>query len=116
MTKIMRSIGMQSPAVAAAPRRRPRVPPRFSGRFVPRFVTGLVILLVWEIVVRAVAPAYVAKPSTVADGDPARDHRPRFLRRAGRHAGGGGRGIGHRDGVGTVIGLLMGRSPIVERG
>ena len=38
---------------------------RWSGPFVPRLITGLAIILVWEIVVRAVAPAYVAKPSTV---------------------------------------------------
>jgi hypothetical protein len=38
---------------------------RWSGAFLPRLLTGLAILLAWEVVVRGLAPAYVAKPSTV---------------------------------------------------
>ena len=36
-----------------------------SGAFMPRVITGFAILLTWELVVRAFAPAYVAKPTTV---------------------------------------------------
>src|SRR5262249_32919006 len=35
------------------------------GALLPRLITGLSILLLWEVVVRGFAPAYVAKPSTV---------------------------------------------------
>src|SRR5262249_21986916 len=40
-------------------------PALLTGNFLPRFVTGLVILMGWELVVRAFAPAYVAKPTGV---------------------------------------------------
>ena len=51
----------QAPSFAAAVPQR-----RFELRhFLPRLIAGLAILLAWEFVVRAFAPAYVAKPTTV---------------------------------------------------
>ena len=58
---------------------------------------ALAILLVWEIVVRAFAPAYVAKPSTVLLAIPRVIVDPAFLQRARRDARRGRRRPRHRD-------------------
>ncbi len=71
------SIGIVTAAAPSAPTRsRAAVP---AGSFVPRLLAGAVILLGWEIVVRAIAPAYVAKPSTVALAIPRVLTDPEFL-------------------------------------
>ena len=49
-----------------------RLPSAAFGVVLPRLIAGAVILLTWETVVRLFAPPYVAKPTTIADGDPAR--------------------------------------------
>ncbi len=36
------------------------------GAIVPRLIAGLALMALWEVVVRGLAPAYVAKPTTVA--------------------------------------------------
>ncbi|MFZ0175146.1 MAG: hypothetical protein WAL11_06235, partial [Pseudolabrys sp.] len=56
---------------------------RWSGAFVPRLITGLAIILVWEIVVRVSAPAYVAKPSGVLLAIPKVIIEPAFLQALG---------------------------------
>src|SRR6202035_1197677 len=48
-----------------------------------RVVCGLVILLMWELVVRAFAPAYVAKPTTVVMAIPRVIVDPAFLEATG---------------------------------
>ena len=50
-----------------------------SGAFMPRLITGFAILLTWELVVRAFAPAYVAKPTTVILAIPKVTTEPAFL-------------------------------------
>ena len=89
------SIGIASAAVPTAPAASRAAAP--AGSFLPRLLAGAVILLAWEFVVRAIAPAYVAKPSTVRAGDPARDRRSRVSQCARRNACRGRRRIGHYD-------------------
>jgi len=54
-----------------------------SGAWLPRLITGFVILLSWEIVVRAFAPAYVAKPTGVILAIPKVLTEPAFLQALG---------------------------------
>src|ERR1017187_6605417 len=52
--------------VSASAPTTPRVEARRgAGSFVPRLATGVALLLVWAIVVRAFAPAYLVKPRLV---------------------------------------------------
>jgi NitT/TauT family transport system permease protein len=88
---------------------------RFAGTFVPRFVTGLIILVVWELVVRAFAPAYVAKPTTVVMAIPRVIVDPAFLTATGNTLLAVAEGLAIALVAGTIIGLAMGRSPIAER-
>jgi ABC-type nitrate/sulfonate/bicarbonate transport system permease component len=104
------AIGAASvPAATTAPRRPP------AGSFGPRFVTGAAILLVWELMVRAVAPAYVAKPTTVLLAVPRVVVDPAFLRALGQTLAAVAEGLAVTLVAGTVIGLLMGRSAVVDR-
>jgi ABC-type nitrate/sulfonate/bicarbonate transport system permease component len=107
------SIGIASAAVPAAPARSRAATP--AGSFLPRLLTGAVILLAWEIVVRAIAPAYVAKPSTVVLAIPRVIVDPEFLNALGATLAAVAEGLAITIVVGTAIGLLMGRSTIVDR-
>jgi ABC-type nitrate/sulfonate/bicarbonate transport system permease component len=99
-----------APAAKAAPQAG-----RLSGAFVPRLVTGAVILLAWEFVVRALAPAYVAKPSTVVMAIPRVIVDPAFLQATGVTLAAVAEGLAIALVFGTVLGLLMGRSQTFER-
>lgn len=99
-----------APAAVAAPRNE-----RLYDTYLPRLVTGAAILLVWEFVVRALAPAYVAKPSTVAMAIPRVIVDPVFLRATGMTLAAVAEGLVVALVFGTVIGMLMGRSPAIER-
>jgi ABC-type nitrate/sulfonate/bicarbonate transport system permease component len=90
-------------------------PSRGAGTFVPRLVTGLTILLVWELVVRAFAPAYVAKPTTVLTAIPRVIVDPAFLSATGSTLLAVAEGLAIALVAGTIIGLAMGRSPAAER-
>ena len=60
---------------------------------------------------RAFAPAYVAKPTTVVMAIPRVIADPAFQTATGATLGRGGRRTRHRArSFGTIIGLLMGRS------
>ncbi len=107
------SIGVASAAVPAAPARSH--PAALSGSFVPRLLTGIAIVLTWEIVVRAIAPAYVAKPSTVVLAIPRVIVDPEFLSALGATLAAVAEGLAITIVAGTVIGLLMGRSTTVDR-
>jgi len=85
------------------------------GTFVPRLVSGFIILLVWEFVVRATAPAYVAKPSTVVMAIPRVITDPAFLHATGATLAAVAEGLAIAMVFGTIIGLLMGRSAMFER-
>ena len=88
---------------------------RWSGTTMPRLITGLMIVLVWEIVVRAFAPAYVAKPSTVVLAIPKVLIEPAFLQALGSSMTAVTEGLAITIVVGTVLGLLMGRSTTFDR-
>lgn len=107
------SIGVSAPAVAAA---TASAAEHKMGVFLPRFITGCTLLLLWEIVVRAAAPAYVAKPSTVVMAIPSVVTDPIFLQATGATLAAVAEGLIIALTVGTIIGLLMGRSPAIERG
>lgn len=94
----------------AAPRRT-----FFAGPTVPRIVAGLVILAAWEIVVRRFAPSYVATPSGVAAAFPAVVVSASFLAALGQTLGAVAEGLAIAIVLGTVIGLLMGRSVLGEK-
>src|ERR1700742_3590273 len=83
---------------------------------VPRIIVGVAILLLWEFVVRALAPAYVAKPSTVVTAIPRVIADPAFLTATGQTLLAVAEGLAVALVIGTVIGLVMGRSPTLERG
>jgi ABC-type nitrate/sulfonate/bicarbonate transport system permease component len=89
--------------------------PFMSGAFLPRLTVGIVILLTWEFVVRALAPAYVAKPSTVAMAIPKVIADPAFLTATVATLAAVAEGLAIALVFGTVIGLLMGRSMMFER-
>ena len=84
-------------------------------RLLPRLFTGLAILLVWEFVVRAFAPAYVAKPTTVVLAIPRVITDPVFLQALGATLTAVAEGLAITIVAGTAIGLLMGRSNTVDR-
>src|SRR5215204_3782884 len=80
-----------------------------------RFTSGLVILLVWELVVRGFAPAYVAKPTGVIAAIPKVIVNPDFLTATAITLGAVAQGLLIAIVFGTVIGLLIGRSSIADR-
>jgi ABC-type nitrate/sulfonate/bicarbonate transport system permease component len=96
----------------------PKAPPfskRLLGTFVPRFVTGFVLLLAWELAVRLLAPPYVAKPSTVLMAVPQVIADPKFQEATGNTLAAVAEGLAVALVFGTLIGLLMGRSPAIEK-
>ncbi len=108
------AIGKTSAAISiASASRRPVV--LLSGSFLPRFVTGLVIILGWEFVVRALAPGYVAKPTTIVLSIPQVITDPAFLQALGATLAAVAEGLAITIVVGTIIGLLMGRSNTIDR-
>ncbi len=107
------SIGIASAAVPTAPAASRAAAP--AGSFLPRLLTGAAILLAWEFVVRAIAPAYVAKPSTVVLAIPRVIVDPEFLDALGATLAAVAEGLAITIVAGTAIGLLMGRSNIVDR-
>jgi ABC-type nitrate/sulfonate/bicarbonate transport system permease component len=107
-------VGASSTAAADAPVAK-RAIVHETGSLVPRLVTGLVILLTWELVVRALAPAYVAKPSTVVLAIPRVITDPAFLQALGATVLAVAEGLAITIVLGTVIGLLMGRSDTIDR-
>lgn len=85
---------------------------RSAGRtFLPRLITGLVIAAAWELVVRGFAPAYVAKPSTILLAIPRVIVDPAFLTATGQTLAAVAEGLVVALALGTILGLLMGRSP-----
>lgn len=86
-----------------------------SGAFMPRVITGFAILLTWELVVRAFAPAYVAKPTTVILAIPKVITEPAFLQALGSSLAAVAEGLAITIVIGTVLGLLMGHSTTFDR-
>lgn len=110
----MAAVGTSPAEVAGTPAAMGRSA-RDASSFVPRLITGLFILLSWEIVVRALAPAYVAKPSTVVLAIPRVITDPVFLQALGATLAAVAEGLAITIVIGTGIGLLMGRSDTIDR-
>jgi ABC-type nitrate/sulfonate/bicarbonate transport system permease component len=108
------TVGMAAASTAVA-RATVRPEQQATSGFVPRVVTGVVILLAWEIVVRALAPAYVAKPSTVVLAIPKVIVDPVFLQALGATLAAVTEGLAITIVIGTCLGLLMGRSATIDR-
>jgi len=99
--------------VASTPARKPwRVT---DSAIVPRVVVGIAILLLWEIVVRSLAPAFVAKPSMVVLAIPRVIVDPKFLEATVETLTAVAEGLAIALVAGTIIGVLMGRSQLFER-
>src|SRR5579872_6047405 len=95
------------PAQTVAPR-------RFSA-LLPRLMAGAVILLTWETVVRLFAPRFVAKPSTIVTAIPQVLADPTFLKAAAQTLAAVAEGLAIALVCGTVVGLMLGRSMMVQR-
>ena len=104
------STTIAAPAAAKAP-----AAPRLPGTFWPRFIVGVFLLLAWEFVVRALAPPYVAKPSTVLMAIPRVIVDPVFLTATGNTMAAVAEGLAIALVFGTVFGLFLGRSRLFER-
>jgi ABC-type nitrate/sulfonate/bicarbonate transport system permease component len=100
----------------AAARKPSPLSERMFGTVMPRVIVGLALLLLWEFVVRALAPAYVAKPTTVVMAIPRVIADPAFQAATRATLAAVAEGLAVALLFGTVIGLLMGRSPLFERG
>ncbi len=94
---------------------KPRSGLRTKGTLLPRLLTGAVILGAWEIVVRATAPQYVAKPSAIVLAVPGVITDPKFLTALGQTLAAVAEGLAVTLVLGTVLGLMMGRSPAIDR-
>ncbi len=104
-------------SVPVAAARKPSVlSGRLAGTFLPRLICGLLLLLAWEFVVRALAPAYVAKPTTVVMAIPRVIVDPAFQAATRATLTAVAEGLAIALLFGTIIGLLMGRSTLFERG
>jgi NitT/TauT family transport system permease protein len=102
---------MSAVTITGAPRRGSL----FAGPALPRLIAGVVILLVWEIVVRAFAPDFVATPSGIVRVFPHVIASTAFLRATGLTLTAVAEGLAIAVVLGTVVGLVMGRSVIGDR-
>jgi NitT/TauT family transport system permease protein len=105
----------QSATLSVPAAARPAAAGRFGAVFVPRLIAGLAILILWEGVVRAFAPSYVATPSGIASVFSTVIIDPRFLGAIGLTLAAVAQGLVIAIAVGTVMGLAMGRSTLVDR-
>jgi ABC-type nitrate/sulfonate/bicarbonate transport system permease component len=108
------TLGVSAPVAAA--RKPSALSGRMFGTVVPRVIVGLALLLLWEFVVRALAPAYVAKPTTMVMAIPRVIADPAFQTATRATLAAVAEGLAIALLFGTIIGLLMGRSPLFERG
>jgi NitT/TauT family transport system permease protein len=106
----MSETAIKRPAVGLAPRRL--LLPRAA---LGQLLAGGIVLMVWEAVVRAFAPPYVAKPSGVIAALPSVIVDPVFLAATGTTLAAVAQGLVIAIVLGTAIGLLIGRSDIADR-
>src|SRR6185312_8594363 len=103
-----------STAIAARPKGQARSE-RLLGTLVPRLIAGLVLVLVWEVAVRLLAPPFVAKPTSVIAVTPRVLTEPAFLNATGSTLLAVAEGLVISLVLGTIIGLAMGRVSGVEK-
>jgi ABC-type nitrate/sulfonate/bicarbonate transport system permease component len=104
-----------SASATLAASKAPALGGQIFGTVLPRLICGLIILLAWEFVVRALAPGYVAKPTTVVMAVPHVITDPAFLKATAASLTAVAEGLVIALVFGTLIGLLMGRMPTFER-
>jgi ABC-type nitrate/sulfonate/bicarbonate transport system permease component len=103
-----------STAMASAPK-APAMAQRLLGTAMPRLIVGLVLLLIWEVAVRLLAPPFVAKPTSVLAVAPHVLSDPVFWKATGSTLLACAEGLAISLILGTVIGLAMGRIPAFEK-
>jgi ABC-type nitrate/sulfonate/bicarbonate transport system permease component len=81
-----------------------------------KVAAGVVLLLAWEVTVRALAPAYVAKPTGIVTVIVPVLSDPRFLAAAQATLSAVVQGLAISIVLGTAVGFAMGRVAIVEHG
>ncbi|MFN7085642.1 MAG: ABC transporter permease [Burkholderiales bacterium] len=89
---------------------------RLQTAFFLKVATGVILLVLWELLVRALAPAYVARPSGIADVFFRVITDAQFLAAAGATLGAVLLGLVISLFAGTMVGFLMGRVPLIENG
>lgn len=100
------------PQAAAAKRAWARpVPPAAL-----KAVAGVILLVLWEVVVRAFAPDYVARPTGIVRVFASVITDAQFLAAAGATLSAVGGGLAVSLVAGTLVGLVMGRVAAVEQG
>ncbi len=77
---------------------------------------GLLLLVLWEVVVRTLAPGYVARPSGIARVFSSVITDAQFLAAAGATLGAVAQGLFVSLIAGTAVGFMMGRVAMVEHG
>ena len=98
-----------SPDAAALPSRAA------SSAWLPRLIIGAVLLIIWELVVRQAAPAYVARPSGIALAMPRVLADAAFWTATSATLGAVAQGLAIAIVIGTLLGLAIGRSPLADR-
>ena len=101
----MSGIDIGAPASLATAAARTRISDTLA-----RILAGLFILVLWEAIVRAFAPSYVAKPTSVLLAIPRVIVDPAFLTATGITLEAVAEGLAISIVLGTLIGLLIGRS------
>src|SRR5262245_38360464 len=79
-----------------------------------RLIVGLALLVIWEVLVRVTAPAYVAKPSTVVMALPRVLADAKFWSATVETLSAVAQGLAVAIVLGTVIGLLLGRLRLAD--
>lgn len=101
-------------ALPAAAENRPAA--LLASPFALKLAAGVLLLALWEFVVRALAPAYVARPSGIARVFFTVMQDAQFLAAAWATLGAVIEGLAISLVAGTCVGFAMGRLPVVERG
>lgn len=86
-----------------------------SAEATARLLAGLAIVAAWEASVWLWAPAFVARPSGIVMALPRVVADPGMWQAAGATLGAVGQGLAIAFVLGTVIGVAIGRIPVVER-
>jgi NitT/TauT family transport system permease protein len=103
----MTTVGAALPAVQAKPRMRSTT--------LPRAIAGIVILVVWQVTVRAFAPDFVATPTGIIEAIPPVVSSSAFLEAIGITLAATAEGLLIALVLGTALGLLMGRDATADR-
>ncbi len=85
------------------------------GPALPRAIAGIVILVIWQVTVRAFAPDFVATPTGIVAAIPRVVSSMPFLEALGITLAATAEGLVAALVLGTALGVLMGRSVVVDR-